>query len=302
MTDRIVLKDGVRYRLWTPENELNDFEPMIKHHIRDIFGDDCRYFPKRKLKTLAGNRSIPDGFVIDFKNQRWYIVELKLLCDDAVRRIPRQIVDYKNAIKNPKTRRNIYKSIKSINRGDFLDELINDKNPEIVVIINSLDGKLGEQFRERVEETWRNVKIIVFKTFAREYVNPKRVHMHLFEPVYEVPTNLPLPLKEKGESIVGEEKEIKVEKIIPIGAKGNQIIKVINKMEEGKEFNIAVREVSKELGIKYSSVADKCGRQLGISTKDFVEMVKKETIYDHLYNEGAIKSLESEKQIETPLK
>jgi len=70
LTEDILLMDGVRYRLWTPENELNDFEPMIKYHIKDLFGNDCKYFPKRKLKTLADNRSIPDGFVIDFENQK----------------------------------------------------------------------------------------------------------------------------------------------------------------------------------------------------------------------------------------
>ena len=68
---------------------------MIEH-IEDIFGERCKYFPKQKLKTLADNRSIPDGFVIDFKNKKWYILELKLLCDDAIRRIRDQLGDYKN--------------------------------------------------------------------------------------------------------------------------------------------------------------------------------------------------------------
>lgn len=183
MPREILLKDGVRYRLWTPENEPNDFESMIKYHIKDIFGDNCEYFPKRKLKTLAGNRAIPDGFVIDFENQKWYIVELKLLCDDAIRRIAGQIVQYKNAVGNPRTIRDIYKSIKSIRDDGFLDDLINDMKPEIVVIIDSLDGKLGEQFKEQVEGTDRGIRIIEFKTFAREHVDPKMVHIHLFEPI-----------------------------------------------------------------------------------------------------------------------
>lgn len=186
MSEEILLKDGVEYKLWTPENEPNDFEPMIKYHIKDIFGNGCEYFSKQKLKTLAGNRSIPDGFVIDFENKKWYIVELKLLCDDAVKRISGQIVQYKNAIRNPRARRDIYKSIKSIKDASFLDDLINDEEPEIVIIIDSLDGKLGEQFREQVEGTDRDVKILVFKTFAREHVNHKMVHVHLFEPVYEI--------------------------------------------------------------------------------------------------------------------
>lgn len=186
MNNEILLVDGVKYAKWTPSNEVNEFEPLIVEHIKDIFGKACEYFPKRKLRTLADNRSIPDGFVIDFENQKWYIVELKLLCDDAVRRISGQIVSYKTAIGNPKTRRDIYKSIKSIRDADFLDDLINDEKPKIVIVINALDGKLGEQFREQVEGTDRDVKIVVFKTFAREHLDPKKVHAHLFEPIYEI--------------------------------------------------------------------------------------------------------------------
>ena len=114
MSNEILIKDGVKYRLWAPPKEPQDFEPMIKYHVKDIFGKGCEYFPKQKLKTLANNKSIPDGFVVDFKNKKWYIVENKLLCDDAIRRISGQIVDYKNGIKNLTTRREIYKAIKSI--------------------------------------------------------------------------------------------------------------------------------------------------------------------------------------------
>ncbi|ODS35104.1 MAG: hypothetical protein A7316_04430 [Candidatus Altiarchaeales archaeon WOR_SM1_86-2] len=179
----ILIKDGVKYRLWTPENEPDEFEPMVKYHVKDIFGKGCEYFPKQKLKTLADNRSIPDGFVIDFENQKWYIVENKLLCDDAIRRISSQIVRYKNAIRNPQTRLQIFNSIYSeVNKPEmhqFLYDLIINRNPEIVILINSIDGELGEQFEDDVGGTDKNVKIVVFKTFARDFVDPRKSHLHL---------------------------------------------------------------------------------------------------------------------------
>ena len=85
--EKIILINGIKYRLCKLNDEVREFEPLIIKHIKDVFGDGCEYFPKQKVVTLANNRSIPDGFVVDFKNRKWYIVELKLLCDDAIRRI-----------------------------------------------------------------------------------------------------------------------------------------------------------------------------------------------------------------------
>ena len=193
MSDEILLQDGVKYRLWTPENEPSDFEPMIKYHIKDIFGEEARYFPKQKLRTLANNNSIPDGFVIDFKNHKWYVVELKLLCDDAIRRISGQIVDYKNAMKNPQTRQQIFKSIyEEINQPEMhslLFDLIINKNPDIIVLINSLEGEFGAQFREKVEGVDASVKIVEFKTFTKEGVDPKKVHVHLYTSAFGINPN-----------------------------------------------------------------------------------------------------------------
>jgi hypothetical protein len=190
MPEELLIQDGVKYNLWTPGNEPADFEPMIKYHIKDIFGEEARYFPKQKLRTIANNNSIPDGFVIDFKNQRWYVVELKLLCDDAVRRISGQIVDYKNAMKNPHTRQQIFKSIyDELNKAEMhqmLYDLIINRNPNIVVLIDSLEGEPGEQFREKVEGVDQNVKILTFKTYATDGVDPKKVHIHLYTSAFEI--------------------------------------------------------------------------------------------------------------------
>lgn len=190
MSEELLIQDGIKYTVWTPSNEVIDFESMIKHHIKDIFGQDSQYFPKQKIKTFANNNSIPDGFVLDFKNQIWYIVELKLLCPDAVDRITRQIVDYKNAMKNLQTRQQVFKSISDeINNPEkhqVLYDLIITRNPNIVVLIDCLEGELGEQFRERVEGVDQNVKILTFKTYAMDGVDPKKVHIHLYTPAFEI--------------------------------------------------------------------------------------------------------------------
>lgn len=197
MPEELLIQEGVKYRLWTPGNETTDFEPMIKYHISDIFGEETRYFQKQKLKTLANNNSIPDGFVLDFKNQKWYVVELKLLCDDAVRRISGQIVGYKNAMKNSHTRQQIFKSVYAeINKSEMhetLYKLIINKDPHIAVLIDSLEGELGAQFRENVVGVDDGVKISVFKTFAREGDDPKKIHIHMFESLYPSNLNLVIP-------------------------------------------------------------------------------------------------------------
>jgi len=198
---KILLKDGVKYKLWTPRDEVKDFEPMVICHVKDIFGDGCEYFRKRALKSLANNRSIPDGFVIDFGNENWFIVELKLLGDDAIKRISDQIVSYKSALDNSSTRRKIYKSVKSIKDVPFLDDLINETPPEITIIIDNLEGAKGDQFIEKVKKTDPNIQIIEFQTFARVGCDPKKVHIHLFEPLYEIK---PMPITEP--SIITEEK------------------------------------------------------------------------------------------------
>ena len=186
---KIILIDGIKYKIWKPKDEVRDFEPLIIEHIKDIFGDSCEYFPKQKMTTLANNRSIPDGFVVDFKNRRWYIVELKLLCDDAIRRIRDQIDDYKTAIQNIESRRQIYKAIRQMRRDYSLDDLINDTEPEIVIIIDSLDGEMGEQFKEKVNKPQERAKILEFTTFEKIEGNTPIIsndnHVFLFTPIIE---------------------------------------------------------------------------------------------------------------------
>ena len=177
----IILMDKVVYNVVTFNNEVQEFEPLVIEHIKDIFGETAKYYSKKTIKTLANNRSIPDGFVIDIMNKKWYILELKLLCDDAINRISRQIVNYKNAVNILRTKKEIYDAINEPSQE--LYSVIYDTTPEIVIIIDSLEGERGQQFEEQVIGTDSTINIVEFKTYARAFVDPTKIHLHLFNPI-----------------------------------------------------------------------------------------------------------------------
>ncbi|MBI4267525.1 MAG: hypothetical protein HY662_01925, partial [Chloroflexi bacterium] len=79
----MLLIDGVKYEEWTPPNE-DELEQIVIKHAQDIFGEDSIYFDKKqKLSSLAGVGSIPDGLVIMFGHAlQWHIVEVELASHD----------------------------------------------------------------------------------------------------------------------------------------------------------------------------------------------------------------------------
>jgi hypothetical protein len=58
--------DGIRFNLWIPEHEKEQFHPIIKEHSKEIFGQDAVYFDiGLRLKSEAGLGAEPDAIVID---------------------------------------------------------------------------------------------------------------------------------------------------------------------------------------------------------------------------------------------
>jgi hypothetical protein len=53
----------------------DEIEKVVAENATDIFGPSSLYFPKALIKTLDGVGTIPDGFVIDLAERRWFIVE-----------------------------------------------------------------------------------------------------------------------------------------------------------------------------------------------------------------------------------
>jgi hypothetical protein len=87
----ILLKDGVEYIQYNYNSE-NELENMVFEHYKEIFGDNTILFNKSKIRTVANVGTIPDAFVVDLKNKKWYIVEVELKDHDIYGHVNSQIM------------------------------------------------------------------------------------------------------------------------------------------------------------------------------------------------------------------
>lgn len=192
----LLLVDGVKYVEYSYLKE-NELENSIKFHAKELFGEDSIFFEKKKLKSLSGIGSIPDGFVLDLKNEMFYVVEIELASHDVHSHIVNQLSRFINGMQNPTTHKKIvtaiYDQIKEndelkrkvndkIGGGEiyrFLDRIVPDYDPQILMVIN----KNSEKVKEVVNALKIEIKIIEFRTFVRNNVGDLRVHSHLFEPM-----------------------------------------------------------------------------------------------------------------------
>ncbi len=209
----MLLIDGVRYEAWTPQNEC-DFEQVVKEHAKDIFGEQSIYLDIRhKLRTKSGIGSIPDGYVIIFGDEpHWHIVEVELSSHPLYEHIVPQVSRFINGIKNPSTQKDIVSALYQEIDSDeflrlrlknasgttetykFLSDLLS-KSPVVTIIIEKRTEQLDEAISALAHS---QIKVVEFQTFTREGVD-LTVHAHLFEPVYIVPPQQPLPPSQKLE-------------------------------------------------------------------------------------------------------
>ena len=72
------------------DNEA-ELEKVVIDNYEYLFGPDSFYLPKTKIKTSDGFGTIPDGFAIDIRQRRWYIVEAELGHHDVWNHIAKQV-------------------------------------------------------------------------------------------------------------------------------------------------------------------------------------------------------------------
>ena len=212
----MLLKDGVRYELWTPPTE-DEFEKVVSQHAQEIFGKDAKYFDlKHKLASKAGTGSIPDGYVITLENTpQVQIIELEL-ASHTLQHIVTQIVNIIGGIENPATQRKICNAIEDeINQDEIFVTKIAKAIKPIAIhrflsdslsmrpIINVIIDKSSTVLEEAVNKIAYSPRIVEFQTFTRERVGLE-VHAHLFEPVC-VPVSPPPQVTPsvKGEKVRG---------------------------------------------------------------------------------------------------
>lgn len=191
--EKIILIDGVRYVYWSPKEE-KDVERISKEHVEELFGKGSLFFSKEKLTSLVRISSIPDGFVINFPQNKFYIVEIELSSHNYNHFIA-QFSKFPSGFKNTrdKIRKNIYKQInkspqtklrikemigKDKEISAFIDEIIPSSSPKLVIVIDEITSDLKEACKNQKIPL---SQILELKTFRREGVEDLKVHVHYFD-------------------------------------------------------------------------------------------------------------------------
>ncbi len=247
-------KDYIPYE-YNSEQELED---MVKEHHKEIFGQNSIWFDKVKLKSLSGVGSIPDGFVIEPRNKKFYVIEIELEKHPIYEHIVSQLSKFNSGISNyneiKKLTSVIYEVVKenSIIKNEIV-RLIGDEEihkllldiiskPELIVIIANKTNEV----EEACSSLSKKPKIMEFKTYIRKDVGDLRVHAHLFDSLVEEPATTPVievkplikeipekkPRARKGEITSQKDYFIPIlESLIEFGGSG-KMKEVLNKVEK----------------------------------------------------------------------
>lgn len=79
-----------------------ELEHVVYANLADLFGDEAISVPfKTKLLTDDDVQTIPDAIVLDFKNNKWYIVEVELAAHSTYGHILPQVAKLKVAVSTP---------------------------------------------------------------------------------------------------------------------------------------------------------------------------------------------------------
>lgn len=197
----MLLIDGVKYELWIPKKEVEEFHPLVKEHYKEIFGKNSYFIEGNRLESESGKGSVPDGFVVTLgATPRWHIVEMELSTHQLYDHIVNQVGRFITGVKNTATQKKIIEAIyhyvqdnkqrkaefeEAIGSGEiykFLSDLIT-KPPVLVIIIEERTRELDEALDLL---KYSPIEIEEFQTFKR--VGAETVHAHLFEPLYKPAT------------------------------------------------------------------------------------------------------------------
>ena len=102
----MLVGDDVQY-VKASFNDEAEIEQVVQDHAELLFGSVSIYLPKRKITTIGGAGSIPDGFVIDLENDQWYVVEVERGAHGTWTHIAPQVSKQLAAVAHEKTREQI---------------------------------------------------------------------------------------------------------------------------------------------------------------------------------------------------
>ncbi|TBR08559.1 MAG: hypothetical protein EPO62_06675 [Candidatus Nitrosotenuis sp.] len=176
----VILNDEIyspySYKL---EEEL---EKLAVEHTEKLFGKNSHFFNvKRKIVSKSGIGSTPDGYLVDFVSDKFFIIEVELSSHDIVRHVMNQLSRFKLAMGNSETRNDLAKFLAStVKKGgkvsdrDYLARIIG-QGVGIFIIIDSVSEQLTEVV-EYLAKDGTDVRAIPFET----YTNGRNQLLHKF--------------------------------------------------------------------------------------------------------------------------
>lgn len=180
----MIISEGNKFQLYKYKSE-EELEEMAFQHSRDIFGENTLCLDiKKRITSKKGISCIPDGYLIDLKNNKFYIMEIELSPHEIISHISNQLDRFKLAMNNVETRTQIANDIydevlqKKLDKKidlKYLQETINKKYGIFIII-----DDVSEQLTEVVDMLSRDgteVVTIPFKT----YINPEGNYLYWFE-------------------------------------------------------------------------------------------------------------------------
>jgi predicted transport protein len=179
----LIVSEDRKYQFYSFKSE-KELEDIASKHTKDIFGDDTIYLDiKKKVTSAEGISGIPDGFLIDFKKEKFYIIEFELSTHDVVGHISNQVTRFRIAVNNISTRENLAKEFHNKIVTDKLKQNVSLTNIQniikkpfgIVIIIDDISGRLTEVVDDQSQEG-REVIAVPFET----YIDSKNNYLYKF--------------------------------------------------------------------------------------------------------------------------
>lgn len=250
----ILTNDG-KYEPYEYKNE-DELEKIVIEHAKEIFGENCLFFPKKLIQNKFNTKTIPDGFLVDVKNKKFYIVEVERNEHDFYGHIHPQISKFRSSFKEEKTKREITEFIyaelndenkekiknfaKNNDSYKFLHDIVFDSYGIIIVI----DHK-DEQIEEELKDSFDNVKIIELKTYKKINSTSLDGHIHAFSPFYDSSSPVEdVNIKSLEDFIEIQDLDDEDKKII------SELIERIKNIDNNVRIDFSTERISCKIGVK----------------------------------------------------
>ena len=141
----IITLDNKNYKRVEFDSE-SEIEKVVFDNSELLFGSYSMVLPKQKINTLGGYGTIPDGIVINFESNEWYLVEVEKSSHGTWEHIAPQVS----------------KQLTSLSNSDNLDKILNlalnniknnkelkDNLKELEIDEISVHGKIGSILKKR---------------------------------------------------------------------------------------------------------------------------------------------------------